>query len=141
MTDIDAVMDRLATAPGVVFDLRGYPSTNHRPAREDGVPDRRRDRIRDAVPDRGPTGAFVDDTGDGKKYADKIETKLTGLIASATTSSEVDDLGVTTCIGTGGGGCAARLACPAPSDGKQTICGQLRIRSPAPGRRRGRYGQ
>lgn len=28
MTDIDAVMDRLATAPGVVFDLRGYPNTN-----------------------------------------------------------------------------------------------------------------
>jgi len=30
MTDIDAVMDRLAAAPGVVFDLRGYPNTNHK---------------------------------------------------------------------------------------------------------------
>lgn len=29
MSDIDAVMDRLATAPGVVFDLRGYPNSNH----------------------------------------------------------------------------------------------------------------
>jgi C-terminal processing protease CtpA/Prc len=30
MTDLDAVMDRLATAPGVVFDVRGYPSSNHK---------------------------------------------------------------------------------------------------------------
>jgi hypothetical protein len=30
MTDLDAVMDRLAAAPGVVFDLRGYPNTNHK---------------------------------------------------------------------------------------------------------------
>jgi Peptidase family S41 len=30
MAAIDAVMDRLATAPGIVFDLRGYPNTNHR---------------------------------------------------------------------------------------------------------------
>jgi C-terminal processing protease CtpA/Prc len=30
MADLDAVMDRLATAPGVVFDLRGYPSSNHK---------------------------------------------------------------------------------------------------------------
>jgi hypothetical protein len=29
MADIDAAMDRLATAPGVVFDLRGYPNSNH----------------------------------------------------------------------------------------------------------------
>jgi peptidoglycan hydrolase-like protein with peptidoglycan-binding domain len=34
------------------------------------------------VPDRGPAGAFVDDTGDGKKYAEEIEAKLTGLIAA-----------------------------------------------------------
>ncbi len=34
--------------------------------------------------------------------------------------------GVTTCIGTGGAaGCSAKLACPAPAAGKQTICGQL----------------
>jgi C-terminal processing protease CtpA/Prc len=29
MSDINAVMNRLAAAPGVVFDLRGYPRTNH----------------------------------------------------------------------------------------------------------------
>ncbi|HMG23028.1 MAG TPA: peptidoglycan-binding domain-containing protein, partial [Kofleriaceae bacterium] len=34
------------------------------------------------VPDRGPGGKFVDDTGDGHKYADEIEAKLKTLIAS-----------------------------------------------------------
>ena len=29
MADIDTVMDRLATAPGIIFDLRGYPNSNH----------------------------------------------------------------------------------------------------------------
>lgn len=43
----------------------------------------------------------------------------------ATTEPDIDDMGVTTCIGTGAGGCAARLACPAPTDGTQTICGQI----------------
>jgi len=43
----------------------------------------------------------------------------------ATTAADVDNMGVTTCIGTGAGGCSARLACPTPTDGKQTICGQL----------------
>jgi hypothetical protein len=43
----------------------------------------------------------------------------------ATTTPDVDAMGVTTCIGTGGGGCAAKLACPAPTDGKQTICGRI----------------
>jgi len=33
--------------------------------------------------------------------------------------------GVVTCIGTGGGGCSAPFACPTPTSGKQTICGQL----------------
>ncbi|MBL9019131.1 MAG: hypothetical protein JNL83_33390 [Myxococcales bacterium] len=43
-----------------------------------------------------------------------------------TTEVDVDPAtGVTTCIGTGGGGCASPLPCPAPSAGKQTICGQL----------------
>src|SRR5262245_1206171 len=37
-----------------------------------------------------------------------------------TTAEDVDNMGVTTCIGTGAGGCSARLACPAPTDGKQT---------------------
>jgi hypothetical protein len=44
----------------------------------------------------------------------------------ATTSADVDPAtGVTTCIGTGGGGCSAPFACPAPVAGKQTICGQI----------------
>jgi hypothetical protein len=37
-----------------------------------------------------------------------------------TTQAELDDQGVTTCIGTGAG-----FACPQPAAGKQTICGQL----------------
>ncbi len=47
------------------------------------------------------------------------------LCDPATTAPDVDELGVTTCVGTGAGGCAAKLACPAPTDGTQTICGQL----------------
>ncbi|HUJ59202.1 MAG TPA: hypothetical protein VLX92_11940 [Kofleriaceae bacterium] len=45
----------------------------------------------------------------------------------ATTMPDTDPTtGVTTCIGTGGGGCGAPFACPTPSSGsKQTICGQL----------------
>ena len=43
----------------------------------------------------------------------------------ATTEPDVDEMGVTTCVGTGAGGCAAKLACPAPTSGKQTICGQF----------------
>ena len=43
-----------------------------------------------------------------------------------TTAADVDpETGVTTCVGTGGGGCSASFACPAPVAGKQTICGQL----------------
>jgi len=41
------------------------------------------------------------------------------------TAEDVDARGVTTCVGTGAGGCAARLACPTPAAGKQTICGQI----------------
>lgn len=45
----------------------------------------------------------------------------------ATTSPEVDPAtGVTTCVGTGGGGsCTSPFACPAPAAGKQSICGQI----------------
>jgi hypothetical protein len=44
----------------------------------------------------------------------------------ATTQADMDPTtGVTTCIGTGGGGCSAPLACPAPAAGKQSMCGQL----------------
>ncbi len=43
-----------------------------------------------------------------------------------TTAADVDPAtGVTTCVGTGGGGCSASFACPAPAAGKQSICGQL----------------
>ncbi len=43
-----------------------------------------------------------------------------------TTEEDMDSMGVVTCIGTGAGGCSARLACPAPSDAtKQTICGRI----------------
>jgi hypothetical protein len=43
----------------------------------------------------------------------------------STTAEDKDDMGVTTCIGTGAGGCSVKLACPAPTDGTQTICGQI----------------
>jgi hypothetical protein len=43
-----------------------------------------------------------------------------------TTAPDTDgSTGVTTCIGTGGGGCAAKLACPTAGTGLQTICGQI----------------
>jgi hypothetical protein len=44
----------------------------------------------------------------------------------ATTDEDLDPTtNVTTCVGSGGGGCGAALACPQPSSGNQTICGQL----------------
>ncbi len=44
-----------------------------------------------------------------------------------TTTPDLDPTtGVTTCVGNGGGGgCGSTFACPAPSAGKQTICGQI----------------
>lgn len=44
-----------------------------------------------------------------------------------TTEAEVDpETGVTTCKGTGGGGCGVPIACPTPtSSSRMTICGQL----------------
>jgi hypothetical protein len=44
-----------------------------------------------------------------------------------TTTPDLDPAtGVTTCIGTGGGGCCAPFACPTPTTAtQQTICGQL----------------
>jgi hypothetical protein len=48
------------------------------------------------------------------------------LCDPGTTTPDVDSTtGVTTCLGTGGGGCSAAFACPTPASGKQTICGQL----------------
>lgn len=59
-------------------------------------------------------------------HGDVCEPMLPPTVCDpATTTPDVDEMGVTTCIGTGGGGCAAKLACPAPTDGKQTICGRL----------------
>jgi hypothetical protein len=44
----------------------------------------------------------------------------------ASTTPDIDQgTGVTTCIGTGGGGCSSAFACPTPAAGKQTICGQI----------------
>lgn len=42
-----------------------------------------------------------------------------------TTQPETGADGVIRCIGTGGGGCSAPLACPNPTGGNQTICGQI----------------
>jgi hypothetical protein len=42
-----------------------------------------------------------------------------------TTDEVVDINGVHICVGTGAMGCGAKLPCQAPTDGKQTICGQL----------------
>lgn len=45
---------------------------------------------------------------------------------STTMPSEDPETGVTTCIGTGGGGCNAPFACPTPTEANRlTICGQL----------------
>ncbi|MFN0253358.1 MAG: hypothetical protein ACKV2T_41190 [Kofleriaceae bacterium] len=45
----------------------------------------------------------------------------------STTQPEVDPAtGVTSCVGiAGGGGCTAPLPCPAPTAGKQTLCGRM----------------
>jgi hypothetical protein len=43
----------------------------------------------------------------------------------ATTQEETDSNGVVVCISKGGGGCGAKLPCPTPTDGRQTICGQI----------------
>lgn len=44
----------------------------------------------------------------------------------ATTIETTDENGVTICVGNGSAaGCSTPLPCPAPSSGKQTICGQI----------------
>jgi hypothetical protein len=45
----------------------------------------------------------------------------------STTAEQPDpnDPSITLCVGTGGGGCNGTFLCPAPTTGKQTICGQL----------------
>lgn len=44
----------------------------------------------------------------------------------ATTAEDLDtSTNVITCVGTGGGGCGSPIACPQPTPGKQTICGQI----------------
>jgi hypothetical protein len=47
------------------------------------------------------------------------------LCDPSTTVESTDDAGVTTCVGTGGGGCGATFACPNAGANKQTICGQI----------------
>jgi hypothetical protein len=45
---------------------------------------------------------------------------------STSTPQTDPETGVTTCVGiAGGGGCSTPLACPAPSAGKQTLCGRM----------------
>ena len=59
---------------------------------------------------------------------DSCAPKITPAVCDPSTTTEVPDpsgSGVVTCLGTGGGGCAAKLPCPAPADGKHTICGQI----------------
>jgi hypothetical protein len=70
----------------------------------------------------------------GTATCDLTTTVLNGTVCTAkvkrecdpdTTEDVVDINGVHICIGTGATGCSAKLACQAPTDGKQTICGQL----------------
>ncbi|MBA3820844.1 MAG: hypothetical protein H0X17_18285 [Deltaproteobacteria bacterium] len=58
---------------------------------------------------------------------DQCVPTFQATVCDPTTTDEDLDIAtnVTTCIGTGGGGCGAALACPVPAAGKQTICGQL----------------
>ncbi len=58
---------------------------------------------------------------------DRCVPIYTPTMCDPTTSEpQVDPMtGITTCIGTGGGGCGSPLACPAPGGTKMTICGQL----------------
>lgn len=42
-----------------------------------------------------------------------------------TTMEQTEPDGSITCIGTGGGGCDTPIACPTPTGGKVTMCGQL----------------
>jgi hypothetical protein len=60
-------------------------------------------------------------------HGDKCAPMLPPTVCDPATSREEADpsTGVTTCVGTGGGGCSAKIACPAPIDGTQTICGQI----------------
>ena len=61
-------------------------------------------------------------------HGDLCEPTLKPTVCDpATTTPELGPDGVITCVGTGAAtGCAARIACPAPTDGtKQTICGQI----------------
>jgi len=57
----------------------------------------------------------------------KCEPELVVVCDEGTTTEQVDpDTGVVTCVGTGGvTDCSQSIACPAPSPGKITICGQI----------------
>jgi len=58
---------------------------------------------------------------------DTCVPKFPPTVCDPSTTAEETDMttGVVTCVGTGAGGCSARLACPAPTDGTQAICGQI----------------
>lgn len=67
--------------------------------------------------------------GDGTMLVgDRCEPILppTSCDPSTTTEMTDPDTGVIVCVGTGGpGGCSGTFACPQPSSGKTTFCGQL----------------
>ena len=84
--------------------------------------------------ERGGACVPADDTvGDAKcgPFTELIGTVCVPMFPptvcqDGTTLPDVDPAtGVTTCVGTGGGSCDAPIACPNPTAGKQTICGQL----------------
>lgn len=60
---------------------------------------------------------------------DRCEPVLPPTMCDPSTTTEMpdpNDPSVTICVGTGGpGGCSGTFACPTPTQGKQTICGQL----------------
>ena len=59
---------------------------------------------------------------------DRCEPELPPTTCDPSTTAEMPDPnnpGVTICVGTGGGGCTGTFACPTPTSGKQTICGQI----------------
>lgn len=70
----------------------------------------------------------------GTATCDPATTELHGTVCTAkvqrtcdpdTTEDVVDINGAHICVGLGGSGCSAKIACPPPAAGKQTICGQL----------------
>src|SRR5206468_6353630 len=60
------------------------------------------------------------------KLSGTVCVPSTPTVCDPDTSDDVVDInGVHVCVGRGVTGCSAKLSCVAPTDGKQTICGQL----------------